>query len=110
MGIFHIYFLSNEEQVPIHSAVLTLAQFAVLGLAFKLWLSKNYHGFPHLVRVIFHVIAHSAFVLIIMIGYWAQTNHPLLIFLLYPLAGLSVSLVGESVEEAIERRCNQGNG
>ncbi len=108
MAVFHIYFLSNEGELPIHSTVLALAQFAVLGLAFKLWLSLNYHGFPHLVRVIFHVISHSAFVLIIMIGYWARTNHPLLVFLLYPLAGLSVSLVGESVEEAIERRCNGG--
>lgn len=109
MGIFHIYFLSNEGQIPIHFTVLAIAQFAVLGLAFKLWLTLNYHGFSHSVRVIFHVISHSAFVLIIMIGYWAKTNHPLLVFLLYPLAGLSVSLVGESIEEAIERRCNGGN-
>ena len=106
MGVFHVYFLSNEGQVPIHSAVLALAQFAVLGLAFKLWLSLNYQGLPHLARIIFHMIAHSAFVLIILIGYWAQSKHPLLVFLLYPFAGLSVSLIGESIEEALERRCN----
>lgn len=105
MGVFHIYFLSSEDQIPIHFTVLALAQFAVLGLAFKLWLSLNYQDFPHSVRVIFHLISHSAFILIIMIGYWAKTNHPILVFLLYPLAGLSVSLVGESIEEAIGRRC-----
>lgn len=104
MGIFHTFFLSKEGQIPIHFTVLAIAQFGVLGLAFKLWLALNYPAFKRPIRIAIHVISHSAFALIILIGYWAKTNHPLMVFLLYPLSGLSVSLIGESIEETIEHR------
>ncbi|OWY31735.1 hypothetical protein [Herbaspirillum aquaticum] len=104
MAVFHIFFLSKEGEIPIHFTVLAIAQFGVLGLAFKLWLALNYPNFKRPIRIVIHVISHSSFALIIMIGYWAKTNHPLMVFLLYPLSGLSVSLIGESIEEAIEHR------
>jgi len=102
-----MFFLVSEGQTPIHASVLALAQFAVLGLAFKLWLSINYQNLRKAIRVTFHIVSHTSFSMIILFGYWAKNNHPLGLFFLYPLAGLSVSLIGESIEEMRIRRCEK---
>lgn len=82
----------------LHYTIMTLAQFAVLSLGFKLWFSLEYPRFGRSARVLAHLAAHSSLGLVVIAGYSLKAAHPILAFLIYPLASLSVALVAESVE------------
>lgn len=109
MAWFHVGALRSEADSPVHYAVLTIAQYGVLGLGFKLWFSLNYPRFNRASRLVAHSLAHASLTFVIFAGYWLKTTHPIHLFLLYPLSSLSVALIAESVEEALERRVKKAS-
>ncbi len=104
MAWFHVVSVRAEGDGPVHYTVLTIAQYGVLALGFKLWFSLNYPRFNRASRVVAHSFAHVSLSFVIFAGYWLKTTHPIVVFLLYPLSSLSVALIAESIEEALERR------
>lgn len=104
MAWFHLIAVRSEADGPVHYTVLTIAQYGVLALGFKLWFSLNYPRFNRASRVVAHSFAHVSLSFVIFAGYWLKTTHPIVVFLLYPLSSLSVALIAESIEEALERR------
>lgn len=104
MAWFHLIAVRSEAESQVHYTVLTIAQYGVLALGFKLWFSLNYPRFNRASRVVAHSLAHVSLTFVIFAGYWLKTTHPIIVFLLYPLSSLSVALIAESIEEAAERR------
>lgn len=94
----HAYTDQAAATVGLHYTIVTLAQFAVLALGFKLWFSINYPRFGRSARVAVHLAAHTGLAFVVVAGYSLKAAHPLITFLIYPLASLSVALVAESVE------------
>ena len=109
MAWFHVVAIRSEAESPVHYTVLTIAQYGVLALAFKLWFSLNYPRFNRASRLVTHSSAHASLTFVIFAGYWLKITHPIVVFLLYPLSSLSVALIAESVEEALQRRAKNAS-
>jgi len=104
---FHTVAIKVEGNNQVHSTVLAIAQLVVLALGFKLWFALNYSRFDRLIRVLVHSLTHTSLVIVVFAGYWLKSTFPEITFFLYPLAGLSVALLTESIEESIERRSHK---
>ena len=101
---FHTIAIRVEGDNQIHFVVLAIAQLGVLALSFKLWFSFNYPRFNRTLRVSVHMLSHVSLAVLVFAGYWLKATYPVITFLLYPLSSLSVALIAESIEEAVERR------
>lgn len=98
MAWLHVETIPGPATSRLHYTILTLAQFAVLSLGFKLWFSLNYPRFGRSARVAAHIAAHASLAVVVVAGYSLKAAHPVFVLLIYPLASLSVALVAESVE------------
>ena len=89
---------------PLHSGLLSLAQYGAVTLASKLWFSINYPKLSGSARITFMVLVYSSLISVVTASYWLSSSNPAFSFLLYPLAGISISLIGETIALAIIKK------
>lgn len=105
IALYQYFDVSREpENAPVHATAMAFAQFGVYGLTFKIWLSVNYEHWSRHARFWVHLVSHASFALAIFAGYWMKIQHPAIALLIYPLNGLSLSLIAEAIENAREER------
>ena len=102
ISLFQIYDVGLEAATATHSAISAITQLAIYGLASKLWLKLNYPDFTKMQQRIVHVLAHGGLALFALFSFWLKNNYPLALILLYPLSGISISLLEESIERGFK--------
>ena len=95
---FHETVIDVSKTSPLHGAILAFAQVGTLTLSSKLWLSLNFKEFSKSTRILISVILYGALLTIVICTYWLSKIIPELLFILYPLSSLSISISAEMLE------------
>lgn len=104
MSLFQILDIMVDGNTPVHSALITFAQYGVYALAFKLWLSINYPNFSRGTRTLMHMLSHTVLLLVIVTSYWFKSQYSFLLVIVNPIVSLSVALIAETIEETMAQR------
>ncbi len=96
---FHETVIDVSKTSPLHGAILAFAQVGTLTLSSKLWLSLNFKNFDKGIRTLICVILYGALLTVTICAYWLSKLIPELLFILYPISSLSISITAEILEK-----------
>ncbi|MDO8693345.1 MAG: hypothetical protein Q7J51_04545 [Sheuella sp.] len=102
--LFQVKHAGPEGNSAAHSLITILGQLAIYGLATKLWLKINYVKTSKAAHIAMHVIAHSSLLIFIFLNYWIKNNYPVVSILVYPVCAFSLSLIEQSIQNALNDR------
>jgi hypothetical protein len=97
ISLFQIYDIDVEGNSAAHSAIFSISQLAIYGLASNLWLRINYQKSTLLQKKLMHVCSHTIFITFIVSSYWLKSLYPLINVLIYPFCGFSISLIQAAI-------------
>lgn len=100
---FHFERPASSAANLLHWIVVALAQYGIFALSLKIWLAINYKRLGPRAHTLLHSLSHGSLLLVLLGGFWMKANHSVILALVYPLAGMSVALIAESIEEQINR-------
>lgn len=99
--LFQWYDVAVDGNTIVHSAIFSITQLAIYGLASKLWLKINYKSSAPHIKKLMHLLSHSMLLIFIVASYWIKSANPLVIMLVYPICGFSISLIEEVIEKSL---------
>ncbi len=102
--LYNELYLESSSKTPLHSALLSVGQYAALTLSAKVWFSINYDRFSAFTKIVVNVVVYGAFLVLMLTSYWLKQQSPLLMVLLYPLGSIAIALLAESIEEKLRHR------
>lgn len=100
-SLFQLYDVAVDGSTIVHSAIFSITQLAIYGLASKLWLKINYKKSTSTQKKMMHFASHSILLIFIVASYWLKSGNPLFIMLIYPICAFSISLIEEIIEKSL---------
>lgn len=100
-SLFQWYDVAVDGSTIVHSAIFSITQLAIYGLASKLWLKINYKKSTSTQKKMMHFASHSFLLIFIVASYWLKSGNPLIIMLIYPICAFSISLIEEIIEKSL---------
>jgi len=100
---FHFERPASSAANLLHWIIVALAQYGIFALSLKIWLAINYKRLGPRAHTLLHSLSHGSLLLVLFGGFWMKANHSVILALVYPLAGMSIALIAESIEEQINK-------